>query len=756
MQVIKCKNTNSPKINIVIPVKKNGCYKTTLNSLNKQTLQDFNVYIVFDDNKKGANYTRNVGFSIIEKKAKYVLFSDDDIFWKNDALESMYDFLEEKKHLSYCYGSYEMANKTYCTEHFTENKMRTSNLASTMSLIRTDDFPFFDNDIQRLQDWDLWLCMLNEGKIGDFIGKTIFSTKKRKGISYRSKIDYIEAKRIISKKWGLNLFNEEMEYVGEQSQNNSFDCYIARISKDNPFEAVKKMVLDRYNNGENAVVILGYNRDCNMRELRKMFPGKKIIIYQLEQLYENKSDWYDSNAKTGIIAKRTKHIRNMLSQCDEIWDYDLDNIEFLKSEGFEAKHRPLIYSDAVVREKPDNTKKDIDVLFYGAINDSRADYLDAISDNFNNICIIAPNEHKNKYKDRKFAKHIQSPVYNEKLFNDYIFRSKIVLNLHYYDSNLQEQVRLFELIANNVIVVSEHSKRNYYKGLLHEFYNEYDMIKIISTILSDINISEKFKKETENIEYRCDSVVPHTIYNNLHFAKPSVVPDNIDMTNCEDGINVYWHICIIDKDSIDIIYEQFNLLCSSGIIKQKNINIYYSVVGKVNLLPFYIKDNKDLNCVYSNKNMDIAEIPMLEHIRNDALKSEFDYCLYFHTKGATASLQGKNKDIMDSWRHYMQYFLVRKWRQNVNLLKQYDATGASLILKQDWYNDHYSGNFWWAKSEHIKTLCEVKDVNVKKRKSNDAYRYKAEMWLLSKECKCFNWADEKVSFSVLNESEYKL
>jgi len=180
MQVIKCKNTNSPKINIVIPVKKNGCYKTTLNSLNKQTLQDFNVYIVFDDNKKGANYTRNVGFSIIEKKAKYVLFSDDDIFWKNDALESMYDFLEEKKHLSYCYGSYEMANKTYCTEYFTERKMRTSNLASTMSLIRTDDFPFFDNDIQRLQDWDLWLYMLNEGKIGDFIGKTIFSTKKKK------------------------------------------------------------------------------------------------------------------------------------------------------------------------------------------------------------------------------------------------------------------------------------------------------------------------------------------------------------------------------------------------------------------------------------------------------------------------------------------------------------------------------------------------------------------------------------------------
>ena len=62
-------------------------------------------------------------------------------------------------------------------------------------------------------------------------------------------------------------------------------------------------------------------------------------------------------------------------------------------------------------------------------------------------------------------------AWGDKLWNDYIFKSKIVINLHYYDSCLQEQVRIFELLINNKVVISEKSLRNYFGNLVPEFTN---------------------------------------------------------------------------------------------------------------------------------------------------------------------------------------------------------------------------------------------------------------------------------------------
>ena len=45
----------------------------------------------------------------------------------------------------------------------------------TTSLIRKKDFPGFDENIKRLQDWDLWLTMLEQGKRGIWIPKYLFT-----------------------------------------------------------------------------------------------------------------------------------------------------------------------------------------------------------------------------------------------------------------------------------------------------------------------------------------------------------------------------------------------------------------------------------------------------------------------------------------------------------------------------------------------------------------------------------------------------
>lgn len=92
-----------------------------------------------------------------------------------------------------------------------------------------------------------------------------------------------------------------------------------------------------------------------------------------------------------------------------------------------------------------------------------------------------------------------------------------------------------------------------------------------------------------------------------------------------------------------------------------------------------------------------------------------DKVFYFHSKGATKA-DTPWIDVINGWSYKLIYFLVDQREKCVNFLDDYDVVGAnywgeftpdSCRKSCDQATNpppHFSGNFWWARGDHIKRL----------------------------------------------------
>lgn len=141
-----------------------------------------------------------------------------------------------------------------------------------------------------------------------------------------------------------------------------------------------------------------------------------------------------------LLAKQRKfmHIGYFawLKMADEVWDYDDVNVKVLRLIRDDIKLHTL----KPYKVWPETHEKDIDILFYGSMNDHRKKLLDHLSQKYN-VCILTN---------------------NFDTLDDYILRSKILLNIHYYhEISLQEQARMIRWIGAPCRIVSERSVNNY-------------------------------------------------------------------------------------------------------------------------------------------------------------------------------------------------------------------------------------------------------------------------------------------------------
>jgi hypothetical protein len=174
------------------------------------------------------------------------------------------------------------------------------------------------------------------------------------------------------------------------------------------------------------------------------------IIYNLEQILLG-SPW--------INEKYLNFLRSY-----DVWDYSRRNIDELKKLGItNVKYCGIGYVPELTQMRPSNNE-DIDILWYGSLNERRIYILEKLQDMDLNVCSLF-----GVYGDER---------------DQYIARSKIVLNIHFYESKVLEIGRIYYLLANKRFVVSEKGNDEELEGPLREglVFAPYD--NIISACLS--------------------------------------------------------------------------------------------------------------------------------------------------------------------------------------------------------------------------------------------------------------------------------
>lgn len=138
--------------------------------------------IIINQNNQGSNLARNNGF--FASSGEYLLFCDADVIMKPNMLARLEQALEKNPQASYAYCSFRFGWKKFYGIEFSPQRLKKKNFIHTGSLIRRKDFLGFDPHIRRLQDWDLWLTMLEHGHIGILVDELLYQVK----ISGKSRI----------------------------------------------------------------------------------------------------------------------------------------------------------------------------------------------------------------------------------------------------------------------------------------------------------------------------------------------------------------------------------------------------------------------------------------------------------------------------------------------------------------------------------------------------------------------------------------
>jgi hypothetical protein len=184
-----------------------------------------------------------------------------------------------------------------------------------------------------------------------------------------------------------------------------------------------------------------------------------------------------------------------------------------------------------------------------------------------------------------------------------------------------------------------------------------------------------------------------------------------------------WHLCVEGLNWEDTFYEQENLILDAVNFADKIfINIsghnteldsylyteYFSYINSGKIEIYHSPNLHDfeyssLKIIYDLANRGSIHCP-IENQPYGKVQHPFDL-FYIHSKSSFLPNSERRENAI-LWRKYMEYFTLTKWEDCVEALKD------SYICGVEWRIEplpHFSGNFWWAKSEYLQKLPNILD-----------------------------------------------
>ena len=159
---------------------------------------------------------------------------------------------------------------------------------------------------------------------------------------------------------------------------------------------------------------------------------------------------------------------------------------------------------------------------------------------------------------------------------------------------------------------------------------------------------------------------------------------------------IYFHVCTTGRWK-QIVTQLFKLIKSSGLLDIVQ-QVFVAVLGsEIEAVKQILNHPKIVICFHS-MNKALYERGCLLKLWEYAERETFNV-LYIHSKGINP---GRQTPQVDDWINHMCYFLITQHQRCIELLEDYHTVGVD--IQQNATSFHYAGNFWWARSDHIKKL----------------------------------------------------
>jgi hypothetical protein len=175
--------------------------------------------------------------------------------------------------------------------------------------------------------------------------------------------------------------------------------------------------------------------------------------------------------------------------------------------------------------------------------------------------------------------------------------------------------------------------------------------------------------------------------------------------------NIFWHICQLNNWK-KIVEDQYFSIVNSGLINAVE-KIFVNFTGNTENEIMFLKDiEHKIEIINFTTKYNDYERPCL-HKMLEWSQTNKSNILYIHTKGVS---RPKNHHVW-LWRKMLEKKLVFQYEDCIKKLIDNDIVSINLInggfknqkISNEDHCAHFSGNFWWSKTDYIKTLPRIRE-----------------------------------------------